>query len=427
MTKYENMTKSELAAEKSALEKKLDEYKAMKLKLLMTRGVPCPEQLDLSQGLLSCVTENKDCISDSGIDCRNYGHLEGIPEARVMFAQLLGVKPEEVLVMGNSSLNIMYDTIEKAMLYGVAGSEKPWCKYEKIKFLCPSPGYDRHFSICQTLGIEMITVDMTPDGPDMDKVEQLVSSDESIKAIWCTPKYSNPQGYTYSDQTVRRIAALCPAAKDFRILWDNAYLVHDLYEEGDELLNIMDECRKSGKEDMVFIFASTSKITYPGSGVTVLAASGANIAKIRSIVEMQTIGYDKMNQLRHVRFLKDAKGIKEHMDKHAAILRPKFEVVLDTLSRELGDSGFACWTVPRGGYFISLDVAEGCAKRTVELASQTGVTLTPAGSTYPYKKDPRDNNIRIAPTFPKVAELKTAIEVLSVCAKLSFVERLSVN
>ena len=413
--------KQALAARKIEIEGLLAEYTSKNLKLGMTRGVPCGEQLDLSDGLLHAL-DSADCRIGAA-DYRNYGILDGIPEAKEYFAPVPGVSPKEIMVLGNASLNIMYDSIVRAMLYGVVGSEKPWSKYEKIKFLCPVPGYDRHFSICQSLGIEMINVPMTSSGPDMDIVEELAAGDDSIKGIWCTPKYSNPQGYTYSDDTVRRFAGMKTAASDFRILWDNAYAVHHLGDEQDELLNIMDECRAAGNENRVFIYASTSKITFPGAGISFFAASQENLAQIRGIMGMQTIGHDKINQLRHVNFMAAGGGVEEHMKKHAEILRPKFGIVDRILTERLGNLGIAKWTKPRGGYFVSLNVPEGCAKRTIELAAGAGVALTPAGSTYPYMSDPRDENIRIAPTFPSCADLEAAMEILCLCVELAWLEK----
>lgn len=420
---YTEMNKEQLAGEKAALDKKYEEFKNKGLKLTMARGIPAPEQLDLSMEMLN--TPLTDTMSESGNDCRSYGVLDGIPEAKKLFAEILDVQPENIIVGGNSSLQLMYDTISRAMLLGVLGSEKPWCKYDKVKFLCPAPGYDRHFGICESLGIEMITVPYKEDGPDMDEVERLVASDETIKGIWCVPMYSNPTGISYSDEVVRRFANLKPAAKDFRIFWDNAYCVHHLSDDGQaHLLNIIDECRKAGNPDMVFEFTSTSKISFPGSGVAVICASKDNIEFIKKQMGKQTIGFDKLNQLRHVRFFKNRKGIEEQMRRHADIIRPKFETVLRTLETELKPLGIATWTDPRGGYFISFNGMDGTAKRIVALAKEAGVTMTNAGATYPYGNDPHDSNIRIAPTYPSVDELQTAMDLFCVCVRLASVEKL---
>ncbi len=420
---YTEMNKEQLAGEKAALDKKYEEFKNKGLKLTMARGIPAPEQLDLSMEMLN--TPLTDTMSESGNDCRSYGVLDGIPEAKKLFAEILDVQPENIIVGGNSSLQLMYDTISRAMLLGVLGSEKPWCKYDKVKFLCPAPGYDRHFGICESLGIEMITVPYKEDGPDMDEVERLVASDETIKGIWCVPMYSNPTGISYSDEVVRRFANLKPAAKDFRIFWDNAYCVHHLSDDGQaHLLNIIDECRKAGNPDMVFEFTSTSKISFPGSGVAVICASKDNIEFIKKQMGKQTIGFDKLNQLRHVRFFKNRKGIEEQMRRHADIIRPKFEAVLRTLETELKPLGIATWTDPRGGYFISFNGMDGTAKRIVALAKEAGVTMTNAGATYPYGNDPHDSNIRIAPTYPSIDELQTAMDLFCVCVRLASVEKL---
>lgn len=421
--KYANMSRQQLADELSVLKKAYSDYEGMHLKLDMSRGSPCREQLDLTLGMLHNLDSAEACRTENGMDCRNYGVLDGIPEAKKLFGDLLEVPPQNVIVYGNSSLNIMYDTVARAMLYGVCGST-PWCRLEHVKFLCPAPGYDRHFAICQSLGIEMITVPMTATGPDMDMVERLVAEDESIKGIWCVPKYSNPEGIVYSAETVLRFAALKPKAKDFRIFWDNAYVIHSLYDTCDEIPNLFAEAAKAGNPDMPFIFASTSKISFPGSGVAVLAASDRNISQIKSIMTIQTIGHDKLNQLRHVRFFHDVDGLRAHMKKHAEILRPKFEYVLEAFDRELTDPGVAAWTKPRGGYFISLDVMDGTAKRVYELMQGIGVTLTKVGATFPYGVDPDDRNLRIAPSFPPLDDLRVAVDALCLCVKLAAAEKL---
>ncbi|WP_282940289.1 aminotransferase class I/II-fold pyridoxal phosphate-dependent enzyme [Paenibacillus sp. RC67] len=403
---------------------KYNEYKAMNLKLDMSRGKPCPEQLELSMEMLDSLKSNDPLKAKDGTDCRNYGGVDGIPEAKEMFAQMLGVSPNEIMIGGNSSLNMMYDTLSRAMLLGVSAGELPWGKLPKVKFLCPSPGYDRHFAICELLNIEMITVDMTPDGPDMDTVEKLVHEDESIKGIWCVPKYSNPEGTTYSNQTVDRLTSMKTKARDFRIIWDDAYTVHHLTDTPDPLKDILTACKTAGYPNRVYIFSSTSKITFPGSGVAMLASSEENIQFIKKQLEIQTIGPDKINQLRHVRFLPSLDHLKVHMQKQAAIIKPKFDLVLQHLEAELGGKHIAEWSKPNGGYFISLNTLDHCAKEVVHMAAELGVTLTNAGATYPYGNDPKDRNIRIAPTFPSIHELKLAIEVLCVCVQLISIKKI---
>lgn len=401
--------------------KEYNEITAKGLNLDMSRGKPTPEQLDLTLEMLTHCLDG-DHISERGVDCRNYGVLDGIYEAKRLLMPMLGIGRYEIIIGGNSSLQLMYDTIAKAMLLGVKGSEKPWCKCEKVKWLCPVPGYDRHFAITEAFGIEMINVPMDEHGPDMDMVEKLVSEDEAIKGIWCVPKYANPTGITYSDEVVKRFASLKPKAKDFRIFWDNAYCVHDLYDDHDELLNILEECKKTGNQDMVYIFGSTSKISFPGGGIAAIGASEENIEFLKEQMSYQTIGYDKLNQLRHAKFFKDFDGIMAHMDKHRAIIAPKFEIVLDALEKELEPLEIASWSKPKGGYFISFDGEVGTAKRIVSLCKEAGVVLTGAGATYPYRKDPDDKNIRIAPTYPSISDLGVAINVFCVAVKLATAE-----
>ncbi len=403
--------------------KLLAEYKARNLSLDMSRGKPNAEQLDLTNDMLTHCLDG-DHISERGVDCRNYGVLDGIYEAKRLFMPMLGIGRYEIIIGGNSSLQMMYDTIARAMLLGVKDSEQPWCKLPVVKWLCPAPGYDRHFAICEAFGIEMIPIPLYSDGPDMDMIEKLVAEDDAIKGIWCVPKYSNPSGITYSDEVVRRFAALNPKAKDFRIFWDNAYCVHDLYGEGDALLNILDECKKTGKQDMVLIFGSTSKISFPGGGIAAVGASEDNINFMKEQMSIQIIGYDKLNQLRHARFFKNFEGLMEHMQKHREIIRPKFDAVLNALDEEIAPLGIGSWTKPKGGYFIAFDAPEGTAKRIVALCKDTGVVMTKAGATYPYGKDPKDSNIRIAPTYPTVEELELAMKIFCVAVKLAAAEKL---
>ncbi|MBQ5561253.1 MAG: aminotransferase class I/II-fold pyridoxal phosphate-dependent enzyme [Lachnospiraceae bacterium] len=427
MKAYTEMSKEELLTLKAELEQKYQDAKALNLALDMSRGKPAAAQLDLSMPMMSILDEKSVLKAENGFDCRNYGVLDGIPEAKQLMAEMMGVKAENVIVYGNSSLNIMYDTVARSVVHGVCGST-PWCKLDKVKFLCPVPGYDRHFAITESFGIEMINIPMSEDGPDMDLVEKYVNNDETVKGIWCVPMYSNPQGVSYSDETVRRLAALKPAAKDFRLYWDNAYCVHHLYEDKqDVILNILDECAKAGNPDMVYQFASTSKVTFPGSGVAAMSTSEANIADIKKKMTVQTIGHDKINQLRHVKFLKNIDGIKAHMSKQAAVIRPKFEAVLTKLENELAGLGIATWTNPNGGYFVSFETLDGCAKAVVQKCKEAGVVMTGAGATFPYGKDPKDSNIRIAPTLPTPEELSQAADLFVLCVKLVSVEKLLEN
>ena len=415
MANYHEMDRDALTAEKAALEQAYKEFQAKGLKLNMARGKPGPHQMDLAMDLLKMT----DYTTDAGTDARNYGELEGLSEARALFADVFGVKPNEVFVGGNSSLQLMYNLINIGYVFGFPESPCPWSQVEKRKFLCPVPGYDRHFAITEYFDFDLIPVPMTENGPDMDVVEKLVENDDSIKGIWCVPKYSNPLGITFSDETVKRFAALKPAAKDFRIMWDNAYCVHDVTDTPDELLSLMAECRKTGNVDLPIMFTSTSKITFPGSGVAAMAASDNNMKVIKNRYQYQVISYDKMNMLRHARFFGDLNGVKEHMKLHKAVLKPKFEIVLNALESQLKETGTADWTNPNGGYFVSVDVLEGTAKEVVRLCKEAGVVLTGAGATYPYGKDPKDSNIRIAPSFPPNDELKEAMDVFCICAKLA--------
>lgn len=424
MKAYKSMSKEELTALKAELQAAYEDAKGKGLKLNMARGLPSAEQLDMEADFFNTLNPMSEFHSEAGVDCRNYGELIGITEARRLMGDMMGVSPDNVIIFGNSSLNIMYDTVARSMIHGVCGST-PWCKLDKVKFLCPVPGYDRHFAITEQFGIEMINIPMTENGPDMDMVEKYVNSDPAVKGIWCVPKYANPSGVTYSDETVRRFANLKPAAEDFRIYWDNAYIIHHLYNGvEEELLEILGECEKAGNPDMVYEFCSTSKVTFPGSGVAAIASSKNNLEFIKKIITIQTIGHDKLNQLRHVRYFKNLDGMKNHMKKHAEIVRPKFELVLSTLDKELKDAGIGTWTNPHGGYFVSFNALDGCAKKIVSMCKEAGVTLTGAGATYPYKKDPNDSNIRIAPTFPPIAELAQALEIFVLCVKLASVEKL---
>ena len=424
MKAYQELSREELLELKKQLERQYEDVKGKGLKLDMSRGKPAAAQLDIMNPLLDVLNSESNLKAEDGVDVRNYGDMDGIFEAKNLMGDVMGVPAENVIVCGNSSLSIMYDTISRCVTHGVMGGT-PWCKLDKVKFLCPVPGYDRHFAITQHFNIEMINVPMTPEGPDMDLVEKLVAEDDSVKGIWCVPMYSNPQGYTYSDETVKRFANLKPAAKDFLIFWDNAYFVHHLYEDRrDKLADILSLCEEAGNPDLVYIFSSTSKISYAGAGLSAFAASKANVSDFKKTMTLRTIGYDKVNQLRHVRYFKSKDGINEHMKKHAAIIRPKFETVLSVLDRELSGLGIGEWTKPNGGYFISFESLEGCARAIVAKCKEAGMVLTGAGATYPYGKDPRDSNIRIAPTFPTPEELAQAADLFVLCVKLVSAEKL---
>lgn len=429
MKPYAQLSKEELLALKAELEAEYKEIQGKGLALDMSRGKPAKVQLDLSEKMLTIISKNEEAVAENGLDCCNYGGPIGIPEARRLMGDLVGVPADNVIICGNASLTIMFDTVSRSMTHGVMGST-PWAKLDKVKFLCPVPGYDRHFGVTEYFGIEMVNVPMTEDGPDMDLVEKLVSEDASIKGIWCVPKYSNPQGYTYSDETVKRFANLKPAAKDFRIFWDNAYCIHHLYEgeeNQEQILDILSECEKAGNPDMVYEFISTSKVSYAGAGISAIISSKANLEDIKRHMNYQTIGHDKLNQLRHVKFFKDADGVNAHMMKHASILRPKFEAVLKVLEESLGGLEIASWTCPKGGYFISFDAMEGCAKAIVAKAKDAGLVMTGAGATYPYGKDPKDSNIRIAPSLPTPEELELAGKLFVLSVKLVSIDKLLEN
>lgn len=424
MKAYKEMSREELLSLKEELEKQFADAKGKGLKLDMSRGKPAPAQLDIAMGLMDVLNSESDMNTETGVDTRNYGLVDGIPEAKRLMAEMMEVPVENVIVYGNASLPIMYDTVSRSMTHGVLGST-PWCKLDKVKFLCPVPGYDRHFKITEHFGIEMINIPMTPTGPDMDLVEKYVQEDAAVKGIWCVPKYSNPQGISYSDETVKRFAALKPAAEDFRIYWDNAYTIHHLYEDKqDYILEILHECEKAGNPDMVYKFSSTSKVSFAGGGIGGFAASKANVEDAKKSMSVQTIGYDKINQLRHVRYFKNLDGMMAHMKKSADIIRPKFETVLSVLDRELGELEIGSWTKPLGGYFISFDAMDGCAKAIVAKCKEAGVVLTGAGATFPYGLDPKDSNIRIAPSYPSMEELAAAVDLFVLCVKLVSVEKL---
>ena len=424
MTAYPEMTAEERRAEYARLQKEFDDLKARGLSLNMARGKPGKAQLDLVSDIFGLIQKSEDYVSD-GIDVRNYGEMTGLPAAKRLFADILGCKPEQVFVGGNASLQLMYDTIPKAYTHGLLHSERPWCREEKVKWLCPAPGYDRHFKITESFGFELITIPMTENGPDMDAVEEAVK-DPTVKGIWCVPKYSNPDGIIYSDETIRRMASLNPAAPDFLIMWDNAYCIHEFEGDYVEFPDILSECEKAGHPDMVFEFASTSKVTLPGAGISCFATSEANMEYMKKLLTVQVISFDKVNQQRHVLYLKDKAHTLELMKKHAAIMGPKFRAVVDALDREIAPLDIASWRRPKGGYFVSLNAMPGTAKRTLALCKEAGVTMTNAGATFPYGKDPQDSNIRIAPSLPPVEELEQAIAVFCVCLKMAALEKLGV-
>lgn len=421
---YSQMSKEELQELKKKISEQYKDSKSKGLNLNMARGKPATTQLDISMDMLDVINSSSDLRAEDGTDCRNYGLLDGLPEAKKLMADMIDTTPEHIIVYGNSSLSVMYDQVSRGYSQGYLGNT-PWCKLDKIKFLCPVPGYDRHFAITESFGIEMINIPMTDKGPDMDMVEQYVQNDASVKGIWCVPKYSNPQGYSYSDETVRRFANLKPAAKDFRIFWDNAYAIHHLYEDGqDIILDIISECEKAGNPDIVFEFASTSKVSFAGAGIASIAASKNNLEDIKKNLTIQTIGYDKINQLRHVRYFKDLNGLNAHMMKQAAQIRPKFEATIKVFEEELSGLGIGTWNMPRGGYFISFESMEGCAKAIVAKCKEAGVILTNAGATFPYGNDVKDTNIRIAPSFPSVEEMLEAAKIFVTCVKLVSIEKI---
>ena len=423
MTDFQSLSTEELQEKKSELLDRYGEFKSRNITLDMTRGKPCSEQLDLALGMLECVKDGE-FKSENGTDCRNYGGLDGIPEAKTLFAEYMGVSTDEIIIGASSSLNMMHDTCMRAMVKGMTAEAAPWMQQSGIKFLCPSPGYDRHFFICEYLGIEMIPVGMNDEGPDMDAVEDMAKKDESIKGIWCVPKYSNPTGIVYSDEVVDRLADMAVKAPDFRIFWDNAYAVHHLSGSPAPLKNILSACKAAGNPDRVLMWGSTSKISFAGSGIAMMAGSQTNMDRAKSQMTFQTIGPDKLNQLRHVKFFKNIVGIEDHMQKHAALLKPKFEIVDELLEKALGGKNIAAWSKPDGGYFVSLDTMEGCAAAVIKMASDAGVKLTPAGSTYPLKNDPMDRNIRLAPSFPPMDDIRQAMELVTICVQLVSIDKL---
>lgn len=420
---FTKLNKEELEKVYNEYKAKIDDWKAQGINLDLTRGKPGKAQLDLSEDMLTTLSSNADCISENGTDCRNYGILDGIPEAKKLFSDLFNIPEKNIIVGGNASLNLMFDAMSRAMLLGVPGSVRPWCKEEKVKFLCPAPGYDRHFAICQMLGIEMIPIVLNSDGPDMDEVEKQVK-DPAVKGMWCVPKFSNPDGVVYSNEVVERIGALKPAAPDFRVFWDNAYAIHEIVDEVVPLADIFEVAHKYGNDDMIYYFASTSKISFPGAGISMFAASDNNIAETKRVMGAQTIGYDKLNMLRHVKYFKNADGVLARMKEHAKVLKPKFEIVEGTFAKCFGGLGIARWTEPKGGYFVSLYVMDGCAKRVYELCSEIGVKLTKVGAAYPYGKDPHDSHLRIAPSLPDNVSLQKAIDILCDCVRFAAAEKL---
>ncbi|MGD8963430.1 MAG: aminotransferase class I/II-fold pyridoxal phosphate-dependent enzyme [Desulfobacterales bacterium] len=424
MTDFTKLNDQDRRRIKEELQQRYQDFKSRRMALDMTRGKPCPEQLDLALGMLEGDT-GKAYRTENGLDCRNYGGLDGIPPAKALFAEYMEVEPDELLIGGNSSLNLMHDTILRAMVKGVMDGAPAWAQLPKIKFLCPSPGYDRHFFICEYLGIEMIPIEMTDNGPAMDVIEDIVAEDDLIKGMWCVPKYSNPTGIVYSDETVDRLATMKTGAADFRIYWDNAYAVHHLVDSPAPLKNILSACKQTGNPDRVYMFASTSKISFAGAGLAIMAGSHANMDWVKNQMAFQTIGPDKLNQLRHVLFFRNLAGIEAHMQKHALILRPKFDAVQNVLTTELEGKQIARWSRPQGGYFVSIDTLQGCASAVIKMAAEAGVKLTPAGSTYPYKTDPQDRNIRIAPSFPPLEDIQAAMELVAICIQLVGLEKLS--
>jgi len=423
MNEFKHLSHQDMHRIKNSLLERYRQFQVRGMSLDMTRGKPCPEQLDLCLEMLDCIN-SRNYFDENGTDCRNYGGVDGIPAAKALFAEYLEVDSDEIIIGGNSSLNMMHDTFMRAMIKGVSEAAVPWAKLPRVRFLCPSPGYDRHFFICEYLGIEMIPVAMQNDGPDMDRIEKLVADDHSIKGIWCVPKYSNPSGVVFSDEVVDRLASMETKAEDFRIFWDNAYAVHHLVNTPAKLKNILTACKQAKNRDRVYIFGSTSKITFAGGGLAMMASSTNNIELTKKQIAFQTIGPDKLNQLRHITFFKNLAGIEDLMEKHAAILKPKFDAVQSILSKELAGKGIANWSQPQGGYFVSINTLEGCAGAVVKMAAEAGVKLTPAGSTYPYKSDPFDRNIRIAPSFPPLEDIRAAMELVGICIQLTGLEKL---